>query len=85
MPVIVGLLLGLVFAVGCVDYLTGLELSVSLLYLIPIALGTWVAGRSMGNLVALASAGVWLGADLLAHRIYGHWFFPVWNTVTLAI
>ena len=84
-PVIVGLLLGLVVAVGWVDYLTGVELSVSLLYLIPITIGTWVAGRSMGNLVALASAGVWLGADLLAGHTYGHWFLPVWNTLTLAI
>ena len=85
MPVIVGLLLGLITAIGWVDYLTGLELSVSLLYLIPIAIGTWVAGRSMGNVVALASAGVWLGADFLARHTYGHWLVPVWNTLTLAI
>jgi len=84
-PAIAGLLLGMVTTVGWVDYQTGLELSVSLLYLIPIAIGTWVAGRSMGNLVALAGAGVWLGADLLARHTYGHWFFPVWNTLTLAI
>ena len=85
MLIIVGLLLGLVFAVGWVDYLTGLELSVSLLYLIPITIGTWVAGRSTGNMLALASAGIWLGADLMAHHTYGHWFLPLWNTLTLAI
>ncbi len=85
MPGIAGLLLGLVFTVGWVDYLTGLELSVSLLYLIPIALGAWVAGRSIGKLAAFASAGVWLGADLLARHTYGHWFVPVWNALTLAL
>ena len=85
MPVTVGLLLGVVIAVGWVDYLTGLELSVSLLYLMPITIATWVAGRSMGNLVALASAGVWLGADFLERHTYGHCFLPVWNTLTLAI
>jgi len=85
MPVIIAVLLGLVFAVGWVDYLAGLEVSVSFLYLIPIALGTWVAGRCIGNIVALASAGVWLGADFLAGHIYGHWFVPLWNTLTLAI
>jgi two-component system NtrC family sensor kinase len=84
-PVIVGLLLLLVVAVGWVDYLTGVELSVSLLYLIPITLGTWITGRSMGNYVAFASVGVWFSADLLAGHNYGHWFLPVWNTVTLAI
>jgi C4-dicarboxylate-specific signal transduction histidine kinase len=84
-PAIVGLLLGLVMAVGWVDYLTGVELSVSLLYLIPITFGTRVAGRSTGNMLALASAGVWLVADLLARHTYGHWFSPVWNALTLAI
>jgi C4-dicarboxylate-specific signal transduction histidine kinase len=83
--VIVGLLLGLVSTVGWVDYLTGVELSVSLLYLIPITLGTWVAGRSMGNVVAFASVGAWLGADLLAGHSYGHWLFPAWNSLTLGI
>jgi len=85
MPVMVGLLLGLVLTVGWVGYLTRLELSVSLFYLIPITIGTWVAGRSMGNMAALVSAGVWFGSDLLARHTYGHWFFPVWNTLTLAI
>jgi signal transduction histidine kinase len=85
MPVIVGLLMGLVFAIGWVDYLTGVELSVSLLYLIPITIGTWTAGRSAGNVVALTSVSVWLGADLLTRHAYGHWFLPTWNTLTLAV
>jgi signal transduction histidine kinase len=84
MPVTVGLLLGLVVAVGWVDYVTGVEVSVSLLYLVPIALGTWVAGRSVGIMLALASAGVWLGADLLAGHTYGHWFIPLWDTLMSA-
>jgi signal transduction histidine kinase len=84
-PVTAGLLLGLVIAVGWVDYVTGLELSVSLLYLIPITVGTWVAGRSMGYAVALASAGVCFAADLLGRHTYGYWFVPLWNTATLAI
>ena len=78
----VGLLLALVAAVGWVDYLTGVELSVSLLYLVPITLGTWFAGRPMGNVIALASVGAWLGADLLAGHTYGHWLFPAWNSLT---
>jgi two-component system NtrC family sensor kinase len=84
-PAIMVLLLAMVAAVGWVDYLTGVELSVSLLYLVPIAFATWVAGRSPGNVVALASVGAWLGADLLAGHCYGHWLFPTWNSVTLGI
>src|SRR5437016_2796902 len=47
-PIILGLMLGLVAAVGWVDYAAGLEFSVSLLYFLPIIIGTWIAGRSMG-------------------------------------
>ncbi len=84
-PATLGLLLGLVLAIGCVDYVTGLELSVSLLYLIPIAIGTWVAGRTAGFTLALASTTVWFAADLLKRHEYGHWFVPLWNTLTLAL
>ncbi len=84
-PATAGLLLGLVLAIGWVDYVTGLELSVSLLYFIPIAIGTWVAGRTMGCTLALASTAVWLTADLLKRHEYGHWFVPLWNTLTLAL
>jgi len=84
MLVVVGLLLGLIAAVGWVDYVTGVEVSVSLLYLIPIALGSWVAGRSVGIILALASTGVWLAVDLLAGHAYGHWFIPLWDTLMTA-
>ena len=84
-PAIVVLLFGLVAAVGWIDYRTGIEFSVSLLYLIPITIGAWVTDRSMGNVVAVASVGAWLGADLLAGHGYGHWLFPAWNSLTLAI
>lgn len=84
-PATAGLLLGLVLAIGWVDYVTGLELSVSLLYLIPIAIGTWVAGRTMGYTLALASTAAWFASDLLKRHEYGHWFVPLWNTLTLAL
>jgi len=38
----------------------------------------------VGILLALASAGVWLGADLLAGHTYGHWFVPLWDTLMSA-
>jgi K+-sensing histidine kinase KdpD len=83
--IILGMMFAMVAAVGWVDYAGGLELSVSLLYLVPITIVTWVAGRAMGYTAALASAGVWLAADLLAGHAYGHWIVPLWNTFTLAI
>jgi signal transduction histidine kinase len=72
-----------VLAVGWVDYWTGEELSVSILYLVPIYLSTWWAGRRWGLAIALASAVVWLAADLAASQRQGHPLLPYWNGVVL--
>ena len=50
---------------GLFDYLTGLELSFSLFYLLPIAAVTWLSGRKVGVLASFAAAVTWLVADLL--------------------
>ena len=73
----------LVLAVGWVDYSTGEELSVSILYLIPIYLCTWRVGRRWGLAVAFASTVVWLAADLAASERQGHPLVPYWNSAVL--
>lgn len=74
----------LVIGDGLIDYATGLEVSVSLLYLLPVCLGTWLLGRVAGILFSLSSALAWLAADLLGRSSVGHPLVPIWNTVTLA-
>jgi two-component system NtrC family sensor kinase len=73
----------LVLAVAWVDYFTGEELSVSILYLVPICLSTWVAGRRWGLAIAVASAFAWLAADSAASQRQGHLLVPYWNAVVL--
>ncbi len=73
----------LVLAVGWLDYWTGEELSVSILYLAPICLSTWWAGRRWGLGIALVGAGTWLAADSAVRQGYGHPLVPYWNTVVL--
>lgn len=84
-PAVFVLMLALVLLVGWIDYATGLQLSVSLLYLIPIVLATRLSGRGMGYAMAVASAVVWFAADWMERQSYGHWHLPAWNTLTLAI
>ena len=72
-----------VLAVGWVDYWTGEELSISILYLVPICLCTWRAGRRWGLLVACASAATWLVADGAASQRQGHPLIPYWNAAVL--
>jgi signal transduction histidine kinase len=73
----------MVLAVGGVDYLTGEELSVSILYLVPICLCTWRASRRWGLVVALASTIAWLAADSAAGQHWGHPLIPYWNAAVL--
>jgi signal transduction histidine kinase len=77
--------LALVMIVGVVDYLTGIEVSVTALYLLPVALGTWFSGRRTGILLAGASVAVWLGADLLGRTSTGRPFVSIWNAVMLGV
>jgi signal transduction histidine kinase len=72
-----------VLAVGWVDYLTGEELSVSILYLVPICVTTWLVGRPWGLAMALASAAAWLAADSAASQRQGHPLVPYWNAAVL--
>jgi diguanylate cyclase (GGDEF)-like protein len=69
----------LIALVGIVDYLTGVEIAVSLFYLIPISLVVWFAGRGLGIMMSAVSAIVWFGADFLGGKIYSHALIPYWN------
>lgn len=71
----------LVLAVGAFDSATGYEISFSLLYLAPVALATWYAGREAGNLVSALSAITWLIADIIDSHPYSHFLIPAWNSL----
>jgi signal transduction histidine kinase len=77
------LTIALVLAVGWVDYWTGQELSVSILYLVPVCLCTWRVGRRCGLIAAWASAMAWLAADLATTQRQGHPLVPYWNGAVL--
>jgi diguanylate cyclase (GGDEF)-like protein len=69
-----------VFVVGVADYLTGYEISISLLYLGPVAVAAWYATRWAGIAIAFLSCVAWYIADLAAGNQYSHPAIPVWNT-----
>jgi hypothetical protein len=69
----------LVVLIGCLDFISGYELSFSLFYLAPILLVTWWAGRREGVAIASLSALVWLGADILSGHRFTYPLIPVWN------
>lgn len=68
-----------VLAIGLIDYFTGEELSLSIFYLLPIALVSWSSRKWDGILVSALSAGAWYAADVYSGHAYSHYIIPVWN------
>jgi hypothetical protein len=71
----------LVVLIGVLDFLSGYELSFSLLYFAPILLVTWWAGRRAGVAVASLSTLVWCGAEIASGRMFTHPLMPFWNAL----
>ena len=71
----------LIGIIGILDFLTGYEISFSAFYVLPISLITWITNRWIGLLASLASATVWLCADLATNHLYSHPLIPAWNTL----
>ena len=69
----------LVIVIGLVDFATGVEISVSLFYAVPILLLTWLLGRWAGFLLSATSALSWLIANSLAGQAYSHPAIAYWN------
>ena len=73
----------LTVAVALLDYYTGEELNVTLLYLAPIALASWKLGKGEAIFVAAFSATVWFVEDYMILRQATDLWIPIVNTVGL--
>jgi signal transduction histidine kinase len=77
-PLIAALVL-LVAFIGLLDYWTGTEITFSIFFLIPIALGAWFVGPRTSISLAVLSAAAWLLADLYGGFPYSSRTIPFWN------
>lgn len=74
------LLASLLIGVG--DFITGVEVAFTLLYIFPIALGTWFRDRAFGNSLAVLSALLSVAAEIgwrLAHGMHLRPASMLWN------
>ena len=69
----------LVSAVAAVDLITGHELSLSILYLLPIALVTWYSWFWAAMFMCALSTVLWYAVERLTGVDYSHHLIPVWN------
>lgn len=76
LPVGVILMAGVAF----VDLATGNELSLSIFYLLPIAVVAWYGDRGLSVAACSVGAIVWVTVDLLAGQQYSSTLVLVWNT-----
>jgi len=80
-PLALLLVVLLVLLIGVVDYLTGPVISMSIFFVVPVFIATWVWGVRQGVATAFASALVWMIADLLTSQPYNHSWIDFWNAL----
>src|SRR5208337_1807405 len=66
---------------GLIKHITGAELQVAILYLIPVTLVTWYVSRGAGFTIAMLSSAVWLIADYTAGHVLHQPFTATWNAL----
>lgn len=73
--------LALVAVIGAIDILSGPEISISVFYLIPIALVSWYAEKPAGYTLSVASAMTWFVIDFFSNISYSAQWISAWNAV----
>ncbi|MGE5641116.1 MAG: hypothetical protein ACM30H_13575 [Clostridia bacterium] len=68
----------LMLAVAAIDKLTGSELRLQILYLIPIAILTWAAGRNWGLIASAVAIAMWVAMFRFSH-VYSTNFYFYWD------
>lgn len=68
-----------VLLVAWADVLTGVEIAVSIFYLVPVAWLTWHTGRRLGLMIAFMGSVAWYSAERMGGQPYSHDLIPVWN------
>ena len=71
----------LVTLIALGDYVTGYELSLAVLYLAPIFLATWVAGRLPGIVMSVLALAAWLISVHWMGFVYAHPVYHVWEAL----
>lgn len=66
-------------AVGIIDYLTGIELSVHLLYILPVFISTWFLSTGAGVAFSVVCTVIWALSDNIFSRSYNSPLIPYWN------
>ena len=73
-----------ILVAGILDYLTGSEIPLAIIYLLPIYFVAWQAGEGTGLLLALFSSAIWFAAGHFAGRLFPSILSMLWQTLSMA-
>jgi len=68
--------IAMLLAIALIDYLIGYEIPIMVVYLVPVFVATWNVGRTQGMVLAVASAVLSVGGDVLAGAQYRNSMIP---------
>jgi diguanylate cyclase (GGDEF)-like protein len=71
----------LIAVIGLIDYYIPPDVSVSIFYLFPIGIATWVAGNCTGFFISIISSITWFMVNPRPEKYYSHFLVPYWNTI----
>jgi hypothetical protein len=70
-----------VLLLGLADGMTGYELNFFVFYFVPVSVGAWFLGLGAAVTLAVLSALVWFGADVMSGHTPPSHIYAVWNTM----
>lgn len=79
-PVVWAVSLVTIGLIGVLDYVTGVDASFALFYLVPVSMAAWWIGGGAGFACSVLSAATWFLANDLAGAQYTSGFLSIWNT-----
>src|ERR1700752_4254951 len=76
---LLALCLALVGTIGVVDYITGYEVNVTMLYLAPIFIAAWTLGMNAAMVMSIIAISAWYISVLYMHQAYSQPLLHVWD------
>ena len=78
---LIAVCLALAAIIGVIDYYTGYEMNVTLLYLAPVFIAAWGLGTNAAIVMSIISMTAWFVSVLIEHQAYSHPLLHVWDGV----
>lgn len=82
-PVRLAALVAFTGFIGYLDYVTGDELDLFILYFVPIALAAWHVGRRAAIAVSILSGALWFSANIYLGHAYSQPLLGAWGEVVM--